>query len=108
MILAIVLSFSSRIESPVSAASASQWFPYSNRYAVIVMGGDVTGQTYTYYWQDTYGMYDHLIGLGFTAESIYFLAYWSEADDHPGAVDRVSTKANVQWAFDWFLWHTLR
>jgi hypothetical protein len=64
------------------------------------MGGDVTGQYYTYYWQDTYGMYQHLIGLGFTAENIYFLAYGSDADAHPEAVDRVSTKANVWWAFD--------
>jgi hypothetical protein len=87
-------------QSPVFAVLAQVWSSYSNRYAVIVMGGDETGQMYTYYWMDTYGMYQHLISLGFTAENIYFLAYGSDADAHPEAVDRVSTKANVQWAFD--------
>lgn len=85
---------------PVFCVSASQWFPYPNRYAVIIMGGDESGQMYTWYWQDTYGMYQHLITLGFKADSVYFLAYGSEADAHPEAIDRGSTKTNVQWAFE--------
>ena len=96
------LSFAPMIslQSPVFVVLTSQWLPYSNRYAVIVMGGDETGQMYTWYWQDSYGMYQHLIALGFTAANIHFLSYGSEAEAHPEAVDGVSTKANVQWAFD--------
>lgn len=85
---------------PALASAVSGWISYGNRYAVIVMGGDESGQMYTWYWQDCYGMYQHLISLEFRPENIFFLAYGSHANAHPEAVDRVSTKANVQWAFE--------
>jgi hypothetical protein len=41
----------------VVSAFAGQWQPYGNRYAIVVMGGNVTGQMYRWYWNDTSGNY---------------------------------------------------
>ncbi len=79
---------------------SSSWVPYSNRYAVIVMGGPSSGQLYEYYWLDTYGMYKELRDLyGFAHENIYFLSWGYQADAHPEVVDYESSKTNVQLVF---------
>lgn len=80
--------------------SYGEWFPYSNRYAVVIMGANVSGQMYFWYWNDTGSMYRQLIDLGFIAENIFFLSYGDSANVHPEMVDKTSTKANVQWAFN--------
>ncbi len=81
--------------------TGGDWQPYGDRYAIIVMGGNVTGQMYVWYWGDTYGMYTELTDRGFTAENIQFLSYGPSADEHPEAVDGVSTTANIIAAYQW-------
>ncbi|MCK4340697.1 MAG: hypothetical protein KAY37_03100 [Phycisphaerae bacterium] len=79
------------------------WQNYGQRYAIIVMGGNVPhgSQHYQWYWGDTYGMYTELESYGFTAENVHFLSYGPEADAHPEAVDGISTTANIQAAYQW-------
>ncbi|MCK4548228.1 MAG: T9SS type A sorting domain-containing protein [Candidatus Eisenbacteria sp.] len=78
-----------------------EWCSYGERYAIIVMGGNVTGQMYLWYWGDTSGMYRELISHGFTAENIYFLSYGDSADAHPDWVDGLSTTNNIRTAYQW-------
>ena len=92
------LSYTISCESGVG-----DWQPYGQRYAIIVMGGNVDpgSQHYTWYWGDTYGMYTELESYGFTAENIYFLSYGPSADAHPEAVDAISTTENIRAAYQW-------
>jgi hypothetical protein len=59
------------------------WFPYHERYAIIVMGGNVApgSQHYTWYWADTYGMYQELEIHGFSSSNVYFLSYGPSYDE---------------------------
>jgi hypothetical protein len=79
------------------------WQPYGDRYAIIVMGGNVDpeSQHYIWYWGDTYGMYTELESYGFTAENIHFLSYGPSAEQHPEAVDGISTTENIRLAYQW-------
>ncbi len=81
--------------------SSADWVPYSQRYAVIVMGSWNNAQQYIWYWVNTFAMYNELKTLGFTDENIYFLASGDSLAAHPGLVDTTnSNRATVQWAFD--------
>lgn len=84
----------------IVSAFAGQWQPYGNRYAIVVMGGNVTGQMYRWYWNDTSGKVWALMSWGFASEDIIYLTYGDSADVHPELVDGISTKANVKAAFD--------
>ncbi|MCK4251879.1 hypothetical protein KAX97_10545, partial [candidate division WOR-3 bacterium] len=84
----------------VVSAFAGQWQPYGNRYAIVVMGGNVTGQMYRWYWNDTSGKVWALMSWGFAPEDIIYLTYGDSANVHPELVDGISTKANVKAAFD--------
>jgi hypothetical protein len=64
------------------------------------MGANATGQRYLWYWGDTGGMYRQLIDIGFGAENIFFLSYGDSTNAHPEMVDKISTKSNVEWAFN--------
>lgn len=86
--------------SLVISAFAGEWQPYGNRYAIVVMGGNVSGQMYRWYWNDTSGKVWALMDWGFAPENIIYLTYGDSADAHPELVDGISTKANVQAAFD--------
>jgi len=78
------------------------WSPYQDRYAIIVMGGHVTGPPhYQWYWGDTYGTYRQLLDHGFAASDIYFLSYGDSATAHPEAVDAVSTTQGILAAYAW-------
>jgi len=77
------------------------WYPYGERYAIIVMGGDVSGQMYLWYWGDTGGMYQELLSYGFSGENIYFLSYGDSANVHSDWVDAVSTTENIIAAYQW-------
>lgn len=80
----------------------ADWQPYSQRYAIIVMGGHVTGPPhYQWYWNDTSSMYRELISCGFTGDNIYFLSYGDSADAHPDWVDAASTTENIGTAYQW-------
>ncbi len=79
----------------------TECYPYQQRYAIIVMGGNVTGQYYQWYWGDTRGMYLELISIGFTDNNIYFLSYGDSANAYPEEVDAVSTTANIRTAYQW-------
>lgn len=79
---------------------AGQWKTYDHRYAIVVMGGNVTGQMYRWYWNDTSGKAWALMSWGFAPEDIIYLSYGDSATAHPELVDGVSTKANVKAAFD--------
>jgi hypothetical protein len=79
-----------------------QWNPYAERYAIVVMGGHVTGPPhYQWYWGDTGGMYNELVSYGFTADNVFFLSYGDSAGIHPDWVDTLSTTACVVAAFQW-------
>lgn len=82
---------------------AQTWQAYAERYAIIVMGGNVSPgtQLYGWYWGDTYGMYTALIGRGFAPANVRFLSYGPSADAHPEAVDGLSTVANIRAAYQW-------
>ncbi|MCK4585176.1 hypothetical protein KAU13_07150, partial [candidate division WOR-3 bacterium] len=86
--------------SLIVSAFAGEWQPYGNRYAIVVMGGNVSGQMYRWYWNDTSGKVWALMDWGFAPENIIYLTYGDSANVHPELVDGVSTKANVQAAFD--------
>jgi hypothetical protein len=93
------------LEYTITTDADTGWNEYMNRYAIIVMGGNVSGQMYDWYWGDTYGMYTELIDRGFTPENIYFLSYGWQADAHPMDVDALSTTANIQAAYTWAAMH---
>ncbi len=76
------------------------WIPYGHRYAIVVMGGNVSGQMYQWYWNDTSGKVWTLMDWGFDPEDIIYLTYGDSANAHPELADGVSTKANVKAAFD--------
>jgi len=82
---------------------AAGWQSYGQRYAIIVMGGDVSGQSYDWYWGDTYEMYTNLRSYGFSAQNIYFLSYGEGGGDppDPDAVDAESTTDNIRDAYAW-------
>jgi len=84
----------------VVSSGAGQWKPYGHRYAIVVMGGNVSGQMYRWYWNDTSGKVWTLMDWGFAPEDIIYLSYGDSANVHPELVDDISTKANVQAAFD--------
>ncbi|MCK4546529.1 MAG: choice-of-anchor D domain-containing protein [Candidatus Eisenbacteria sp.] len=77
------------------------WHSYEDRYAIIVMGGDESGQKYRWYWGDTAGMCWELIERGFTNGNIFFLSYGDSADAHPEIVDGTSNVANIEAAYAW-------
>ena len=83
---------------PISDQSL-EWQSYGERYAIIVMGGDVTGQMYRWYWGDTYGMYAELKTHDFTDDNIYFLSYGDSAEAHSDIVDATSTTGNITTAY---------
>jgi hypothetical protein len=85
----------------------ADWVPYADRYAVIVMGGNVSGDTYGYYWTDTSNMYNELKAAGFTDGNIYFCSYGSSAQGQ-AIVDKSSTRTNVLWALDQLASHSNR
>lgn len=87
-------------EDPAVEKAAS-WQSYEDRYAIIVMGGDVSGIFYEWYWTDTYGMYTQLKDYGFTDDDIIFLSYGPEAQNHPDEVDGESTTQEVINAYNW-------
>jgi len=84
-------------------APASEWQPYGERYAIIIMGGNEpsSGQLYRWYWGDTGGMFHELLSYGFTGDNIYFLSYGDSANAHPDWVDAVSTTNNIRSAYQW-------
>jgi hypothetical protein len=92
----------SHVDLAISQQS-SMWQPYADRYAIIVMGGDVSvgSDHYRWYWADTYGMYTELKTHGFTDANIYFLSYGDSADAHSDIVDAVSTTQNIKTAYQW-------
>ncbi|MBD3237745.1 MAG: hypothetical protein GF330_13660, partial [Candidatus Eisenbacteria bacterium] len=77
----------------------TDWSSYGERYAIVVMGGNVTGQMYRWYWNDTSGEVWALMDWGFAPENIIYLSYGDSANAHPELVDAVSTHANVAAAF---------
>ena len=77
------------------------WQPYQYRYAIIVMGGNVYGQHYLWYWNDTKSMYLELLSYGFTGQNIIFLSYGDSAQAHPDWVDNTSTTSNIISAYQW-------
>ena len=77
------------------------WQPYQDRYAIIVMGGNVSGQHYLWYWNDTKSMYLELLSYGFTGQNIIFLSYGDSAQAHPDWVDTTSTTSNIISAYQW-------
>jgi hypothetical protein len=79
----------------------ADWCSYDHRYAIVVMGGDVSGQSYLWFWGDTSGMYRELLSYGFTADNVRFLSYGDSATVHPDWVDGVSTTANIIAAYQW-------
>jgi hypothetical protein len=87
--------------SAILEIKRTECYSYQQRYAIIVMGGNVTDQTYQRYWEDTRGMYQDLISYGFTGNDIYFLSYGDSADAHPDWVDAVSSTAAIIAAFQW-------
>jgi hypothetical protein len=95
------LGLTSGMFSDSRAAQPSAWCDYGERYAIVVMGGNVSGQIYRWYWGDTGGMYRELISYGFSGESIYFLSYGDSANAHPDWVDATSTTANIITAYAW-------
>ena len=86
-----------------SLSALAGWQPYGERYAIIVMGGDVSDPHYTWYWNDTYGMYNLLKSHGFTDANIYFLSYGQGGGQPPDptVVDATSTTANITAAYQW-------
>ena len=79
----------------------SEWAPYGERYAVIVMGGPAhTQQQYGYYWMDTSGMYQELRDLGFTDENIYFVSWGDSAVENPEIVDRIGCSLSIDFPGD--------
>ena len=97
VVLAVLLAMVSTLI--FGAVAVADWVPYANRYGLVVMGGDVSGATYGYYWSDTTNMYNVLRAAGFTDANIYFLAYDSSASGQT-IVDRTTTRDNVLWALD--------
>ena len=90
------------IASAVVGQAALNWHSYGERFAIIVMGGHVTGPPhYQWYWGDTGGMYHELLYYGFRPENVCFLSYGDSAVLHPDWVDTVSTVACVAAAFHW-------
>ena len=91
------------LDYTISTSEVGEWQPYGQRYAIIVMGGNVdpSSQHYTWYWGDTYGMFTELESYGLVADNIYFLSYGPSADAHPEAVDAVSTTENIYTAYQW-------
>ncbi len=87
-------------EAYVTAGARGQWTPYGDRYAIVVMGGNVSGQMYKWYWNDTSGMVWTLMDWGFDPENIFYLSYGDSAVAHPELADGTSTKENVHAAFD--------
>jgi hypothetical protein len=80
----------------------AEWLSYGERYAIIVMGGNVSGPPhYQWYWNDTSSMYLELISYGFTGENIYFFSYGDSANAHPDWVDAVSTTENIRTGYEW-------
>ena len=77
------------------------WQPYEDRYAIIVMGGNVSGQHYLWYWNDTKSMYMELLSYGFTGENVVFLSYGDSAQAHPDWVDTTSTTSSIISAYLW-------
>ena len=82
-----------------SIGFGNQWIPYSHRYAIVVMGGNVQGQLYRWYWNDTAGQVWTFMDWGFSPENIIFLSYGDSASAHPELVDNISTYNNVKSAF---------
>ncbi len=81
------------------AAGRGEWMEYAHRYAIIVMGGNVTGQMYRWYWNDTSGEVWALMDWGFAPEDIIYLTYGDSAAVHPELVDGISNYADVEAAF---------
>ncbi len=82
--------------------SSAFWRPYANRYAAVVMAGNVEGREphYGWYWSDTYGMVRELIDReGFPAENVFLLAYGPKADKHADAVRGPSTTTEIRKLF---------
>jgi hypothetical protein len=79
-----------------------QWHPYQDRFALVVMGGHVSGNPYyRWYWNDTYGMVRHLRAHGFTDDCIRYLSYGDSVPNHPGEVDGLSTTQGIRDAYAW-------
>lgn len=79
---------------------ACEWRSYAQRYAIVVMGGNVSGQMYKWYWNDTSGQVWAMMDWGFAPEDIFYLSYGDSADAHPELADTTSTYVNVKAAFD--------
>jgi hypothetical protein len=82
-----------------STDGRGEWMEYAHRYAIVVMGGNVTGQMYRWYWNDTSGEVWTLMDWGFAPEDIIYLTYGDSAAVHPELVDGVSNYADVEAAF---------
>ena len=103
-VLVVTVSFAQRIkiqQTEKYERVERVWYPYGERYAIIVMGGNVSGQMYIWYWGDTGGMYQELLSYGFSADNIYFLSYGDSANAHPDWVDAVSTTDSIIAAYQW-------
>ena len=83
-----------------SADRSGLWTPYVHKYAIVVMGGSVSGQMYKWYWNDTSSLVWALMDWEFAPQDIYYFSYGDSASAHPELVDGISTYANVEAAFE--------
>jgi hypothetical protein len=82
----------------------SSWCSYSDKYALIIMGGNQAPSTnlYGWYWGDCFRMYNKLINnFSFSPSNIRLLSYGDSATVHSGEVYNISSISNVVQSYQW-------